>query len=319
MSSFNIKFLGSYVDEGYTVYVINPDSISRQNFMRKTSRESDGKIASPLFRLSDQGLSDLGLSFNSRGPEMHYLKIKTGQESLFHSELKKILGHSFSGARPSSNWDGFMTALESVKKFDFEEIEKLWVDKDAAEKLKPTAPRKRIKTAGVDEPVQNLGPRKVRRGSRYADRASIPQDNKRPQQAAPSSAPASAPGFVLGTPADGRGFDFLLEGGVVGGSAAATVAEFTAGAFGLDFQGEVVGGSPSSAAANATVFRELLLGTGDGFPAGVSPVENVGGGSGAGGGSSAGSPADAAADLSAFDNLVDFDGSAGFDRCPSPV
>ncbi len=307
MSSFNIKFLGSYVDEGYTVYVINPDSTSRQNFMRKTSRESDGKKASPLFRLSNQGLSDLGLSFNSTGPEMHYLKIKTGQESLLHSELKKTLGRSFSDARPSSNWDGFMTALESVKKFDFEEIEKLWVDKDAAEKLQPTAPRKITKTAGVDKPVQNLGPRKVRRLEHYADGASIRQDNKRPQQAALSSEPASAPGSVLGTPADGRRFEFLLEG------------EEDDGPFGLGLERATVGG-PS--APPATAFYDVFIDEATGSPViGVSPVENVGGGSGAGGGSGSGSPA-ADADLSVFDNLDDFndfDGSAGFDRCASPV
>jgi len=315
MSSFNIKFLGSYVDEGYTVYVINPDSTSRQNFMRKTSRESDGKKASPLFRLSNQGLSDLGLSFNSTGPEMHYLKIKTGQESLLHSELKKTLGRSFSDARSSSNWDGFMTALESVKKFDFEEIEKLWVDKDAAEKLQPTAPRKRIKRVGVGEPVQNLGPRKVRRHKHYADGASIRQDNKRPQQAAPSSAPASAPGFVLGTPADGRGFEFLLEGE-------------DDGPFGLGLEQATVGGSSAAVAAPtlpAIVFFDFFKDGISGFsgPA-VSPAGSAGGGGGSGSsaGSSAIADADADADLSVFDNLDDFndfDGSAGFDRCASPV
>ena len=214
-TSFNIKFLGFYVEEGYTVYVINPDVVSESMFKKKTGGESKGKKEAPLSRLSSQPLTkeSLGLSLNAKPGTMHYLKIKTGQEEALRSAMQELLELKRSGRRPVSHWDDFFDRLKEVKQLDFETLKDLWTSgkeaqKAAAEAAHSEARRKlalinRAKAAEALTVEKVLNKKGVGEKRGRAEEVQPDLSNTRRRE--------EAPGSVLGRlPGEDHKFDFLL-------------------------------------------------------------------------------------------------------------
>lgn len=206
-TSFNIKFLGSYVLGEHTVYVINPDGESEANFKKKTDKGSPFKTEAPLSRLSNKGSNDFGLSLNFKEGTMHYLKIKTGQEEALRSAMLEVLGEVRSERRPPSNWGVFFDRLKEVKQFDFEKLKDLWtaekeVHRAAAEATQSEA-RRRL---GLKRRAEAFTPK-----ASAVEKVKEGVGAKRKREGLPLQA-QEVPGSLLGRlPGDEGKFDFLLD------------------------------------------------------------------------------------------------------------